>query len=226
MTRFLKLKRLLSYLIDIQLDKASTLLNPVLDLSLRNGRFYLTTANAVYSYGDLYDNFLKAFQSMDLPKNGLGDILVLGFGMGSVPYMLEQVFHQKFDCTGVEADAKIVEWANDYLMPNFSNKVKLVHADASDFIVESSSLFDLIAIDLFLDDVVPDQFSKMVFLQKVQKRMKENGILLFNRLADTAVALEETKAFYETNFKKLFPQAQFLEAGGNWIIANKPIFKT
>lgn len=224
-TKFLKLKKIFSYLVDIQLDKASTALNPVLDLSLRKGRLYLTTTNAVYSYGDLYDNFLSAFQRMDFSKNTCEDILVLGFGMGSVPYMLESVFDQKFNCTGVEADAKIVEWANEYTIPTLSNKFELVHADAAEYAAISTAQFDLVVVDVFLDDVVPEQFSTTFFLEQVKKRLKEQGILLFNRLVDTEQALEATRLFYEDHFIKVFPQAQYLDVGGNWMLANRPVFK-
>lgn len=226
MTRFFKLKKLFSYLVDIQLDKASTALNPALDLSLRKGRFYLTTTNAVYSFGDLYDNFLKAFQRMDLAKKQYKNLLVLGFGMGSVPYMLERVFHQKFNCIGVEADPKIVEWANRYAIPILSNNIKLLHTDAEDYAKTSSGLFDLIVVDIFLDDVVPDQFSKTIFLENVQKKLTKDGTLLYNRLVDTESALEATEVFYEEHFREIFPQGQYLNVGGNWILANKPVFGT
>lgn len=215
----------MSYLIDIQLDSTSTPLNPSLNLSLRKGRYYLTTPNAVYSYGDLYDNFQKAFHHIDFEKNKFDNLLMLGFGMGSVPFMLERVFHQKFDCTGVEADAKISEWARRYTLPDLSNSINLLHIDAFDFVVNSTEKFDLVVVDIFLDDLVPAQFSTALFLEKVKKLVSQNGFLLINRLADTATALETTQAFYTNAFLAVFPEGTYFEVDGNWILASKKVFR-
>jgi len=215
------LKKILSYLVDIQLDTTSTALNPVLQLSLRNGRFYLTTTNAVYSHGDLYDNFLQAFKKLDFAKNKFNNILVLGFGMGSVPYMLERVFNQKFNCTGVEADGQIAAWAERYVLPELTNPVKLHLADAIVFVEKCSLQFDLVVMDVFLDDVVPLQFESDIFLLKLKTLLGPNGLLLFNRLADTPVALELTTDFFQKKFSGIFREASYLDVSGNWILANR-----
>ncbi len=215
------LKKIFSYFVDIQLDKASTPLNPVLDLSLRQGRYYLTTKNAVYSFGDLYDNFSKTFKRVDFSKNSINHALVLGFGMGSVPFMLEHVFGQKINYTGVEADAKIVEWAERYTLPNLHSHVKLLHHDALDFVETCTSKFDLVVVDIFLDDLVPTEFESLAFLENTKKLLAENGLLLFNRLVDTEVALTTTQQFFEKKFKVVFPEGIYLDVDGNWMLANR-----
>lgn len=215
------LQKTLSYLVDIQIDTATTALNPALNLALRKGRYYLTTTNAVYSFGDLYDNFSKTFQRVDFEKNKLKNLLVLGFAMGSVPYMLERVFGQKIYCTGVEADAKIIEWAAKYTLPSFANPVKLIHDDAFVFVEKCDQQFDLIVIDLFLDDLVPTQFESLDFLKKTKQMLTPNGLLLFNRLADTEAALAATQHYFEQTFKFVFPEGNYLDVDGNWMLANR-----
>lgn len=215
------LKKLLSYLIDIQLDTASTALNPVLNLSLRKGRYYLTTTNAVYSFGDLYDNFFKTFQKVDFKTTKYKNMLVLGFGLGSVPYMLERVFGQKISCTGVEVDAKIAAWASKYTLPTLANPIELFHQDAMVFVENCSQQFDLIVVDLFLNDLVPSQFESIAFLQKTKGLLTPNGLLLFNRLADTVDAICSTKFFFEETFKSVFPEGNYLDVDGNWMLANR-----
>lgn len=215
------LKKILSYLFDIQLDTASTPLNPVLQLSLRKGRFYLTTTNAVYSYGDLYSNFLQTFKKLDFNKVRFNEVLVLGFGMGSVPFMLTHVFGQKFRCTGVEADEKIIEWATRYLEPNLPVPLHLNHGDAFAFVEKCSHKFDLVVVDIFLDDLVPAQFETMDFLNNAKQLLTENGLLLFNRLADSKTALWSTSAFYENTFKAVFPSGTYLKVEENWVLASR-----
>ncbi len=214
-------KKILSYLVDIQLDSAATALNPVLNLSLRKGRFYLTTTNAVYSFGDLYDNFTKTFYKVDFEKYKFQSLLVLGFGMGSVPYMLEQIFGQKMRCTGVEADVKIVEWTTKYTLPTLSQPIQLVHMDALAFVEKCTQKFDILVVDLFLDDVVPTQFEALSFLQKTKGLLNPNGLLLFNRLTDTDISISATQLYFEKTFKSVFPEGTYLDVDGNWMLANR-----
>ena len=81
-------KRLLSYLFELHIESTSSEHNPHLYVSLKNGRYQLSTANAVYSYGDLYDNFSEAFQQLNLESREIKNVLILGFGLAfaSVPF--------------------------------------------------------------------------------------------------------------------------------------------
>ncbi|MBI1227327.1 MAG: hypothetical protein GC192_18995 [Bacteroidetes bacterium] len=211
----------MSYLVDIQLDKTSTAFNPVLELSLRKGRFYLTTENAVYSYGDLYDNFSKTFQQLDFSKNAFSNMLVLGFGLGSVPYMLEHKFGKKIHCTGIEIDPTIVEWTKRFVLPTLREDIELWNVDALVFLEKTTARFDLIVVDLFLDELVPTQFERIEFLEKLKEHLAPNGLILYNRLSDTSVALADTYTFYEEKFKAVFPSSTYLDVDGNWILANR-----
>ncbi len=193
----------------------------MLQLSLRRGRFYLTTTNAVYSYGDLYGNFLQTFKKLDFNKIKCSEVLVLGFGMGSVPYMLAHVFGQRFRCTGVEADEKIVEWATQYVQPKLTAPLKLHHGDALAFVEKCSQKFDLVVVDIFLDDLVPSQFETLDFLNNAKQLLTENGILLFNRLADSETALWSTSVFYENIFRSVFPVGTYLKVDENWVLASR-----
>lgn len=215
------LRKILSYFADIQIDTASTALNPVLTLSLRKGRYYLTTINAVYSFGDLYDNFFKTFQQIDFKKNKFEKVLVLGFAIGSVPYMLERIFGQKMHFTGVEVDAKIVEWANKFTLPTLSSPINIIHEDALIFVEKCMQQFDLVVVDLFLDDLVPTQFETVDFLQKTAALLHPNGLLVFNRLSDTPQALSATRLFFEERFKSIFAKAEYLDLDGNWMLASR-----
>ncbi|MBI5917030.1 MAG: hypothetical protein HY842_16790 [Bacteroidetes bacterium] len=211
-------KKILSYLVDIQLDSASTHLNPRLDLSLRRGRCYLTTPNAVYSFGDLYGNFLQTFRQLDFAQYDIRDVAVLGFGMGSVPFMLERVFYQKFRYVGVEVDEVIAGWAEQYVLPELASPVELHRTDALGFVEKCDRKFGLVVVDIFLDDKVPVQFEDLVFLQNLKKMLAENGLLLFNRMADTPEARAKTEAFFENNFRQVFPDASYFDVDGNWVM--------
>ena len=85
----------LSYFTEIVLERGSSDPNEDLQLGLKKGRYCLSTPNAIYSFGDLYDNFSKSFQQLDIVEKNIKDVLVLGFGLGSIPFMLEKTFSKK-----------------------------------------------------------------------------------------------------------------------------------
>jgi len=107
-----KWKRWLSYLMEVHLESSSSEHNEELHVSLSKGRLQLSTANAIYSYADKYENFYKTFEQVELNEK-VDDVLILGFGLGSIPYMLESKFGKKYRYTGV------VRYLKYFLPQNF-----------------------------------------------------------------------------------------------------------
>jgi SAM-dependent methyltransferase len=213
-------KKFLSYFVDIQLELGASDLNPSLELCLRKGRYCLTTPNAIYSYADLYDNFTRTFRKIDLDRLTIADVLVLGFGLGSIPYMLEKVFNKNYRYVGVERDEVIALWASQYVLPELKSPVELQLADAWMFVDSCSEKFDLIVMDIFVDDVIPEEFEEMDFLETLKDLLNENGLLLYNRLAAQPGDRRLTEIFFQNTFKKVFPQATYLDVMGNWMLKN------
>ena len=90
-------KKYWSYISPVHLESIQGLENQTLSVYMSNGRYQLTTENAIYSYDDLYANFSLAFEKLDwkqFPEKS--HVLVLGLGLGSIPYMLEKKFKKKF----------------------------------------------------------------------------------------------------------------------------------
>ena len=114
-------KRLLSYFVEFHIESAPSELNPHLYVSLNRGRYQLCTANAVYSFADLYDNFVKAFQRLQPAQLPIREVLLLGFGLGSIPLMLEKKFHCRIRYTGVEADESVIWLAGKYALPELQS---------------------------------------------------------------------------------------------------------
>ena len=88
-------QRLLSYIVDVPLETLQSNDHDTLQISLVRNRFQLSTAKSIYSFDDLYLNFLRAFRKIELPPDG-SNVLLLGLGLGSVPFILESVFEKKY----------------------------------------------------------------------------------------------------------------------------------
>ncbi len=213
-------KKWLSYLTEIPIEKGSSELNPDLQLGLKRGRYCLSTPNAIYSYGDLYKNFASAFQKINIREKDVDRVLVLGFGLGSIPLMLEKVFHKNCRYTGVEADELIALWASRYVLPRMGSPVQMHLGDALPFVELCKDRFDLIAMDIFVDNAIPEKFETTQFLKSLQSLLSKNGTLLYNRLALRPRDLEQTEKYFNKVFKSVFPNASYLDLGGNWMLLN------
>ncbi len=214
-------KRLLSYLFELHIESAPSDVNPHLYVSLKNGRYQLCTANAVYSYEDLYTNFLQAFEKIRLEALPSEEVLVLGMGLGSIPYILERRFGKNYRYTAVEVDESVLYLANRYGLAELSSSVTAVCADAYAFMLQNEEQYGLACMDIFLDDVVPDTFESPEFLEALKLSLAPGGLLLYNRLTDTLRGRKHTQAFFEEKFLATFPQGTYLDVGGNWILMNR-----
>lgn len=220
-----KIKNLLSYLFDITIERAESRWNPSLKLVLSRGRYRLDTPNASYSYEDLYASFNNAFNTLDIRPNQFKNVLVLGLGLGSIPFMLERNFSQNAQYTVVEIDEKIINLAKKYLPQEIVTKMNVLEQDAWEFINNLSKsplkqdkrdeYYDLICFDIFLDNLTDSKFRDLAFLEQLRSQLASSGILLYNTLSYNKKLANESEDFFENGFKKIFPSGFQIDKGGN-----------
>ncbi|MCB9273416.1 MAG: hypothetical protein H6564_05205 [Lewinellaceae bacterium] len=214
-------KKWLSYLFELHVESAPSSYNPHLYVSLKKGRYQLSTANAVYSFEDLYTNFLYAFQRLPLDSLPGRDVLVLGLGLGSVPLILERRFGREYRYTAVELDENVIYLANRYGLDELESPVTTICADAFAFMLQNEERYDMICMDIFLDDVVPSQFETPEFLTALRDSLNPGGLLLYNRLAAQDDDLKKAHVFFEGPFRAAFPEGSYMDVQGNWILLNR-----
>ncbi|MCC6460268.1 MAG: fused MFS/spermidine synthase [Saprospiraceae bacterium] len=215
-------KKWISYVLPVTLETASSAQNPELAVMLDRGRLQLLSGNAIYSWDDLYHNFTIAFGSLDIEERPFSDVLVLGLGLGSVPFILEKLYEQQYHYTAVEWDETVAGLAAKYTFSRLDSPVDIITADAEVFIQVTEEMFDMVIVDIFEDDRTPDQFETTEFLQACAERLNPKGLLLYNRLHNSARNQVVTERFYEDVFKKVFPQAWMIDTGGNWVLISQP----
>ncbi len=210
-------QRLLSHFKEVHLATMAGESNTTLHVCLVQNRFQLSTENAIYSFDDLYLNFYKAFQRMDLPQNH-SKLLLLGLGLGSIPYMLERKFERDYETTAVELDAAVIDLASRFTLPRLAQPLSIVQADAEKFVEGCQSTFDFLIVDLFIDDVVPSYFESVEGMKTLKNLMNEGAVLLVNRLYRNQRDQEATRAFYKHTFQEVFENYRHYDVGGNWIV--------
>lgn len=71
---------------------------------------------------------------------------------------------EKYAYTGVELDEAVIYLASKYVMDELKSEIELIHADAYAFISQNKIKYDLICIDIFIDDKIPEIFLTKEFL--------------------------------------------------------------
>ena len=210
-------KRWLSYLIEYELECLESDHGHELSLCLSDGRFQLNSQNAIYSWEDKYDNFYKAFDKMKWDRLSGDEFLSLGFGLGSIAQMLEKNFDKKFHYTGVELDENVIYLAEKYILHQLKSSVQIIQAPAEIFVETTEEQYNMITIDVFINDKIPEAIRNHDFLNSCNMLLAPNGLLLMNVLSNKKSEQENANLFFKKVFKKVFPEASILDVDGNYI---------
>jgi len=209
----------LSYIKDVPIEETSSKYNEVLEVLLVQGRYQLITDKVIYSFADKYDNFTDSLKRIDFSK--VKKCLILGFGLGSIPYTIENVMGHKISYTGVEIDEEVVYLASKYVLDDLKSDISLVNTDAISYVYMDNGKYDLICLDLFFDDVIPAEVLTIEYMERLKSLLRKNGTLLMNNLYFTNKDMKYTDAFISDVFSVVFPNHQFMIAGHNKMLFNQ-----
>lgn len=191
------MKNIFSYLFPIQLKSYQSKLHGRLEVNLINGNKTLDTAISNYSYGSL-QKILKA----GLAEIGLGEstenILVLGLGAGSIIETVRKDFNSNCFIELVEIDEEIIRIAeSDFNVNSFEN-IHITNAEALEYLKQTDAAFEVIVVDIFIVNTIPEVFTQAAFIKDLCKHLKPNGKVIYNTIAETFTAQELN------NLKQLF----------------------
>lgn len=172
----------MSWVVPSQLEKVKGELGHDLEVNVQNGRILLDTANVNYSFGSLQDVFDYAFTKTNVYEAKLNSVLILGFGSGSVAELLMDKNSPDIHFTGVEADQEVIRLAKKYFPVATNPNVTIVHDTAEHFAESCKEQFDLIVLDVFLEDKVPATIQSPAFLQHVKSLLSKQGKVYFNKM--------------------------------------------
>ncbi len=181
----------------------------VLEVIRRDNKLVLNAPHANYSFGTLHEVFRNAFQQIHPDFQEIKNVLILGFGAGSVARILQKENRCACQITGVEIDTTVIALAKKYFRLDRIKNLDLHIADAADFISVDTNCYDLIVIDLFLDHRTPEKFLTAGFLESLQVHLLPQGSILFNYLLYDFEARKKSIEF-ENNFRYFFQQIQKL----------------
>ncbi len=208
------LKKILSFLIPINIYKRKSAVSNSLEVTWANGELVLDSKNTNYSYGSLQRILRKGLKSIGFETiNKMKSILVLGVAGGSVIKTLVNEIQFKGKITGVEIDPEIIEIANTYFKLNKISNLTIVIDDAFEFVLKTNETNDLIIIDIFQDTNMPNFLFEKFFIDRVGTLLKPGGYILFNTMltkqSDNARNQKYINEFATSKFKtKTIPRVE------------------
>lgn len=176
-------KRLLSFLIPINIYRKKSALSKDLEITWNNGQLVLDSKNTNYSYGSLQRILRKGLKAIGFDQvAAMQNILVLGVAGGSVIKTLVDEIKCGGKITGVEIDQEIIKIANDYFKLYQIPNLEIVIDDAFEFVLKTKEKYDLIIIDIFQDTNMPNFLFEKFFSNRTCFLLDRGGRLLFNTM--------------------------------------------
>ena len=134
-----------------------------------------------FSYGNLQKvlrhglnyigfNTIRSFQN----------VLLLGVAGGSVVKTLVNEIDFEGTIIGVEIDPDTIQLANEYFALDTILNLTVYIEDAKVFVSKNTKAFDLIIIDIFEDNVMPEFLFENDFTNAIFQSLSQKGIVLFN----------------------------------------------
>lgn len=153
-------------------------INGDIEITWQNGKKVLNTQNANYSYGNLHKVMLFGLKKVKLTT--VNHVLLLGLGGGSAIKILRENLQYKRQITAVEIDPEMIAIAKNEFKIYSDKNTTIVCQDALDFVADTTTKFDLIVVDIFVDILVPDEFYSSNLWKQLAARIQKGGSVIFN----------------------------------------------
>jgi len=204
---------IVSYIVPIKIWQGSSTQNPLLELFLYKGYWQLTTESAIYSDGIRYRPLLVAFKAIKSSLSSVRRVLVLGGGLGSAVQILTNMkCNATFDL--VDNDEQILKLASSLLR---EKEVQFILSDASEFVSNINSTYDLIIIDVFSERTVPMFVTTTEFLQQCRRALNPCGTIVVNFMLNNKQDEERLLQLKDA----LSPYVDEVELGINRVLISK-----
>ena len=152
------------------------------------GKKILYSENATQSFDTLHKLFQKVFPEAGIKKkmtNPPKRILLMGLGGGSVISIIREELKIDAPIDAVELDPIVIGIAKEHFnIGRFAN-LHIINDDAYAFVHSAKQQYDLIAIDIFTDNIVPVKFFEEGFNLALLKLLQPGGKLVFNIMVES-----------------------------------------
>jgi len=112
-------------------------------------------------------------------------ILLMGLGGGSVISIIREELKIDAPIDAVELDPIVIGIAKEHFNIGRFTDLTIINDDAYAFVHTATQQYDLIAIDIFTDNIVPVKFFEVGFNLALLKLLLPGGKLVFNIMVES-----------------------------------------
>jgi spermidine synthase len=164
------------------IKKFTSQFNNQIELVKNYGNYSLLVNTYIQSGPEIENLWSEAFDKL-LPESQIHNVLILGFGAGSIMTPLKKRFPRLL-VSAVEIDPVMIEIAQEYFPENVKS-VSITNADAVAFInsLSKKTLYDLVIVDCYIGGKEPEDIKKLKFLvnlRQIGKNVLLNQLFLPN----------------------------------------------
>lgn len=190
----------LSFLVPLKISHLHSSVSGKLTAYWYRGRLVVNNGSANYAFGNLHRIFQSVLKSNFEFISQSNRILILGFGAGSIYYILRNDLNFKGLITRVEIDQMMVDlfWVWNTEADPLLN---LLTANAADF--EDPTLYQVILIDLFIGLNHAPLLLHPSFVKKLKSFLLPGGKVLINTIFSEEALLQRSEmlALWNLHFK-------------------------
>lgn len=139
----------------------------------------LFTGDISQSGGEYVSMWKRAVDYTEKKNCKVMNCLILGVGGGTVARVVKAKY-PSCKIIGVEIDPQMKMAAKEFFDVGKIDGFQLIIDDACKWVDKNKTKFDLIIIDLFINDLNPSCSRAKEFLIGVKKLLKQNGSILYN----------------------------------------------
>ncbi len=147
-------------------------------------------------------------------------ILIIGLGGGTLVHTYSLLFPQA-EIIVAEIDEAVVDVAEEYFDFRTTDKIKAVAEDGRLYIKRAglrNEKFDLVILDAFNGDYIPEHLMTAEFLEEVKKLLPPNGMVVANTFSSSRLYSAESQTYTQV-FGKLF-NIRMANTGNRIIVAS------
>lgn len=182
------------------------------------GQQKLYVQGVLQSGGIIKDLWKKALRQVGSEETGVGRVLVLGLGGGTVVQIIRQ-YWPAAKIMGVEIDPEIIKIGRRFFDLDKAKGLKIINADAFRWlrrnnlndIYHLSGGADLILVDLYLGSRFPKKAESSEFFKYLKKLLAPNGMVIFNRLRQRGEKFPQ----FEKKIRKHFSLKEKIKLSSN-----------
>ncbi|WP_306564047.1 fused MFS/spermidine synthase [Aquabacterium sp.] len=133
---------------------------------------------------ELVLDYTRAMMGFLLLNPAPRSVLMIGLGGGALHKYIHKHLPET-DLTTVEINPGVIELRQDFCIPPDDERSRIFCADGAAFLAKPTHQFDVILVDGFTGDGIPDALCSPGFYRRVKAALAPQGVMVANVQADT-----------------------------------------